>query len=97
MCVCVENQHITLPLLYCCTPEVHHAADRGTTVAKGKWELRPATQNWVKDHDVKAPHVDYDISKIKIFDFVSSKYWAQRAEVSKNPEQFTRSGLSRQA
>ena len=68
---------------------------RGTTVFKGKWELRPATQNWVKDHDVKYPHKDYDVSKIGLLDFMTPKYWAQRSEVRNSPDQFTRSGVSR--
>ena len=69
---------------------------RGARVEEGKWALRPSTQTWVQEHEAKYPHVDYDVSKIRILDFVSPKYWEQRAQVSDHPELYTRSGQSRE-
>ena len=76
-------------------PPTPPLADRGSRVDEGKWQVSPATQRWVKDHDKHYPHADYDISKIRILDFVSSKYWQQRSEVAHHPESATRSGRSR--
>jgi hypothetical protein len=68
---------------------------RSTPAGEGKFDMRPVTATWVREHERKYPHVDQDTSRFHILDSLSPAAFAQRAQVRANPERYTRSGQTR--
>jgi hypothetical protein len=68
---------------------------RSTAAGDGKFDMRPVTATWVREHERKYPHVDKDTSRFYILESLAPSEFAQRAQVRADPERFTRSGQTR--